>query len=184
MVDANIFGGGESAGWLSWKSDAKEWDVDGNKCQVSKILIDPQSIKTGWGHVERGQRPDFVWAEVAGTTMQRPSDKHKAAFEVQAYVSSKYGAPVDGVRPWRSNGAANLMAIKAIWRELATAAKDNPGKWAVISVTGSEMRETKFKPISVPVLKVDGFAPAPAAMAAPPPPPAPVAPAVEEDVVF
>ena len=179
----DIFGSSGGGEWLSWKSDANAWDMDGESCSPAKLLIDPASIKTGWGMVKRGASPDFVWADVPGTTIQQPSPEHRTAFSVMVYCSSKQGAVKDGVREWRSNARANVDAIKRVWADIHAAASANPGKWAVVDVAGSEKVETKFKDINVPILKLSGWADVPA-QSAPAPMPTPE-PAVETgDVVF
>lgn len=171
----DIFGGNEaSGGWISWKSEAETWDIDGEKCNVTKLLIDPQSLQTGWGLIKRGSPPDFVWADIAGTKIQQPSAEHRVAVSLSVFAAAKYGAPNDGKRTWRTNGFANIHAIRKIWPEIHEGAKANPGKWAVVNVTASEVIQTKFKDVNVPVLSLSGWANLPAEQPAPPPPPPPV----------
>jgi hypothetical protein len=50
------------------------WNVDGDACDLTKILIDPKSIRTGFAKIEKGVAPDYVWAEIAG---ERRSRNHR-----------------------------------------------------------------------------------------------------------
>ena len=164
-------------GYLSWGSVKNSWNVDGDTCALTKILIDPQSIKTGFGKIEKGVAPDYVWAEIAGTKIERPSPAHKPAFSVNTFVTTKYGAPLDGEREWSANSAASKIAVQKFWKELHNGASENSGKWAVIELAGSEQMQVGPALINVPIMKLAGWADKPA-VAEPAPQPMPVQEAV------
>lgn len=164
-------------GYLSWGSQKNSWNVDGETCALTKMLIDPQSLKTGFGKIEKGVAPDYVWAEIAGTKIERPSPDHKPAFSVNTFVATKYGAPLDGEREWSANSAASKMAVQKFWEELHNDAATNPGKWAVIELAGSEPKNAGQAIINVPIMKLAGWADKPA-VAEPAPQPMPVQEAV------
>lgn len=180
MLD--VLGGGSNE-YISWQGSTGLWKVDGDDCQITKLLIDPNSIKTGWGKIEKGAAPDFAWAEVPGTKCAQPSEAHKPAFSVQVYVTTRFGASTDGVREWKSNGRASRDAIKGVWADIHNSAAANNGKWAVVEVESVERRQYGPANVAVPMLRLTGWAPVPSAStaaAAPPPPPAPVVAASEE----
>lgn len=164
-------------GYLAWGSQKNSWNVDGETCALTKILIDPQSIKTGFGKIEKGVAPDYVWAEVAGTKIESPSPDHKPAFSVNAFVTTKYGAPLDGEREWASNSRASREGLKAFWESVHNGASENSGKWAVIELAGSEPMQVGPAMINVPIMRLAGWADKPA-VAEPAPQPMPVQEAV------
>lgn len=164
-------------GYLSWGSQKNSWNVDGDTCAPTKILIDPQSLRTGFGKIEKGMAPDYVWAEVAGTKIEQPSPDHKPAFSLNAFVTTKYGAPLDGEREWASNSRASREGLKAVWESVHNGASENSGKWAVIELAGSEPMQVGPAMINVPIMKLAGWADKPAA-AEPAPQPMPVQEAV------
>jgi len=169
--------GGGTAEYLTWGSQDDSFKVDGSACALSKILIDPNSIRTGFGKIEKGVAPDWVWAEIPGSKIQQPSPDHKPAFSVMTYVTAKYGAPIDGQREWQSNSRAAREAIKAIWEAVHKGAAENPGKWAVIAINGSSPMQVGPARINVPSMTLEGWANAPASVdAVPAMPPLPVAP--------
>ena len=67
---------------------------------IKKFLLNPRSLKTGFGKLATGEAPHWVWSEIAGTTMDRPSDEHKPAFQLMVLLNEAHGSPVTGWREW------------------------------------------------------------------------------------
>lgn len=185
MIFDNLTSG--SSGYFSWLSSGNCFKIDGTECTLTKFMVDADSAKTGWGKLGEGVAPHYVWAEIAGTRIPKPGDDYKVAISVDVYVSTKFGAPVDGWRPWSTTASASREALREIWHEVDAGAKANPGKHAVIEVTGSVVKDFGKAKVRMPTLKVVGWAPAPEdkaapVEAAPPPPPAPALAATDEDL--
>jgi hypothetical protein len=151
-----------SSEYLTWGSQMNTWKVDGENCALKKLLIDPNSIMTGFGKIEKGVAPDWVWASEPGTTIPQPTPEHKPAFSVSCYISQQQGANADGLRDWQSNSRAAREAIKAVWENIDKGAKDNAGKWAVVSCEGSTSMQVGPATINVPNLTLQGWAALPA----------------------
>lgn len=164
-------------GYLSWGSNKNSWNVDGDACDLTKILIDPKSIRTGFAKIEKGVAPDYVWAEIAGEKIAQPSPDHKPAFSVNTFVTTKYGAPLDGERDWATNQRASREALKKFWESVHEGASENRDKWAVIEIAGSEQMQVGPALINVPIMRLAGWADKPA-NAQPIPEPMPVEEAV------
>jgi hypothetical protein len=143
--------------YFSWGSQANAWKIDGDEVQLTGFLIDPASLKTGFGKLATGEAPDWVWAEIPGTKMTPPSDEHKAAVYVDVYVTEADGALSEGWKPWATNAAASRTALKAIWGEIHAGATKNKGKVAAVKVTGSESVKMGPATVRVPQLEVTGF---------------------------
>ena len=162
--------GGSS--FFQWGSQANAWKIDGTEAQLKKFLIDPASVKTGFGKITAGETPIYVWSDVPGTTATSPGVDYKPAFFIDVFVTEADGAPSDGWRPWSTNARASRDAVKAIWNEIHDGAAKNPGKVAVIKADGSEPKKFGPATVRVPKLSLAGFvdrpdagneAPAPAA---------------------
>ena len=137
-MELDVLDSGGSAEYCAYKVAEPHWSIDNTACALTKFLIDPPTIQTGFGKIARGMSPDFVWADVAGTKISPPGDDYKPAFQVSVYVSKTNGAPVDGWREWNSVQASARDGIKRIWPEISEGLKNNAGKCAVVSVKGYE----------------------------------------------
>ena len=122
--------------YVAFKSRDMHWVVDGEKADIKKILIDVDSIKTGFGKIQTGVAPEFVWADIPGTTIPRPSEDHAIAFQVKVYVSEKQGSPISGWRDWNSTQAGVREVFSRMWEDALEEAKSNPGKAAVVDLNG------------------------------------------------
>ena len=162
MVDLSVLNDGGSQ-YISFGSRDKCWFVDGVSCQLTKILIDPQSLRTGWGKIEKGTAPHFAWAEVAGTTIPKPSEDHLPAFGVFVYVATEHGASTTGWREWNTTQATARHVLINLWPNIESQAAQNPGCAAVISVNGTHDHTSKGGQINAaPTLELLGWVPSPA----------------------
>ena len=180
-MDLSVFDGGSGTEYISYKAqETPHWKIDGVSADLKKFLLDPQSLKTGWGKLASGEAPHWVWAEIAGTTIEKPTDHqhpasdYKPAFQLMLMLNKKNGSPVDGWREWSTNQAGARHAIKAIWPGIDFGAKENPGKSAVIEITGYEGQKFGPATVTVPVFKIEAWVDTPGLVeAAPAPAPAP-----------
>lgn len=166
----NFFSAGSGGGeYLSWKAQLKRWVVDGEECELKRVLIDPTTLRTGWGKLAAGAPPDFVWSEVPGSRTDQPSPDHKPAFSLQVYVSEKFGAPEghSGWRDFRSNGRGARDGLTAIWKQMSDEMGENAGKVASVDVKGAEEMAVGPGRTAVPTLSIRGWVEAPVPAPAP-----------------
>ena len=113
-MDLSVFDGGSGTEYISYKAqETPHWKIDGVSADIKKFLLNPRSLKTGWGKLATGEAPHWVWSEIAGTTMDKPSDEHKAAFQLMVLLNEAHGSPVTGWREWSTNQAGARHAVKA-----------------------------------------------------------------------
>ena len=137
---------------------AGEGEREQSDIELKKLTIDWASLKTGWGMLAQGNS-DFAWAEVAGTSIQRPGEDYKPAFQVDVWLAAADGAPSDCWVHWRSIGQMNRNAIQGLQRDVMKGAKDNAGKVVVASV--KEIVKSGKNNNHMPVLTVDSWVDAP-----------------------
>jgi hypothetical protein len=112
---------------------AGEGDTEKHDIDLTELIIDWGSLKTGWGFIEAGNS-DWQWAPIAGTSIEKPVGEYKPAFQLDVYLTKEAGAPAACWVPWRSTGVMNRNAVQAIEKPILAAAKANAGKAAVVKV--------------------------------------------------
>ncbi len=184
MSFAALSTGGGSADYLAYKAQENpHWRVDGESAEITKFLLDYDSLKTGWQKLAQGEAPHNVWAEVPGTTIPRPSEDHRQAFLLWVYLKQEYGSTADGWREWSSSQTTARIGLEKIGADLDAGAKKNKGKAAVIEIEGYESVKLGAGTHQVPKFKLSGWAKKPANVVAEPEP-EPVAGEPEDANVF
>ena len=152
--------GGDSVGYLNWSAQERSFQIGKQNCELKKFLIDPSSLKTGWGLIS-SEGGNFVWADVAGTSVTKPApygdQEYKPAIELQCYVSQKYGAPIDGWVEGRTNARGARDGLHAIWEEIHDQSKDHLDESVVIELAGMETVKFKKGGTVVPQFKILGW---------------------------
>jgi len=183
MSILNINNGGGGA-YIRFMPSANAWVFDKAEITIDQIVVDHESVKTGWGKMAEGQAPEWLWDERLGVSGSQPSPEHKRGFAVTLYTKQT------GKVEWSSTGTGPVIGFDAIFEEIWNAKKDHPDQVAVIKYTGSSplkvgkgnTRSPNFQLVkwmpraNVPWDKEAAAAPAPA------PKPAPkAAPAADDD---
>lgn len=179
----NLSGGGGA--YIRFSAAANAWTVSGEEIQFSQCLLDPSSLRTGWGQIEAGMAPDWVWDETPGARSRAPSADHKRGFSLFLYVKGH------GWREWATTSAGCNMGLEALWPMVAGQQAQNHGMVAVLAYAGSTAQKIGKGTTRVPNFSVvkwivdpDGERPsmeaapivaAPAPAAAPAPKAAPAA---------
>ena len=157
----DVFDGGEvSSSFLNWRATERSFQIGKESCELKKFLIDPTSLRTGWGLIS-AEGGNFVWADVAGTSVAKPpaigDQEYKPAFELHCYVSQKHGAPMDGWVEWRTNTRGARDGLHAIWEEVHEQSKEHLGESVVIGLVGMETVKFKKGSTVVPTFKILGW---------------------------
>lgn len=177
-----------AAEYIRFKPSVNAWFVDGDEIELKGLLIDPTSLKTGWGKIQEGEAPDWQWDERPGVKGSAPSQDHKRGFSVQVYI------PEHGWREWTTTGSGPKMGLEAVWPAIHNGAAANQGKVAKVKYNGATATAIGKGTTRVPQFELVGWADKPdapvqaaAAPAEPPPAPAPEpapAPSDDEDWKF
>ena len=106
-------GGGSGNGYLNWKHKDKAFWINSDEIvDFEYMVLDPASIKTGWGIYANGAF-DEKWDAKAGIQDTQPADigdfKWKRAFSCKVQLSG-WDKPVI----WKSHAFGNVLAFDLI----------------------------------------------------------------------
>ena len=128
MLDLDNGSGGE---YIRFKPSVNAWYIDGEEFALKGMSLNPDSLKTGWGLIQEGEAPQWVWDEQVGVKGPRPDGEYKRGFSVMVYIKDV------GWREWSSNGAGVNKGLSGVWKSIHDGMKDNKGKVAGLKYTGS-----------------------------------------------
>lgn len=173
-----------TAEYIRFKPSVNAWFVDGSEIELKGLLVDPSSLRTGWGKIQEGQAPEWSWDERPGVKGTQPDSDYKRGFSVLVYLSAH------GWREWTTTGSGPKMGLEAVWPAIHNGAASNPGKVAKVKYNGANAQAIGKGTTRVPQFELVGWAdkpegeaaaaPAPESTPAPEPAPAP-APAASDD---
>tara|TARA_R110000850_G_scaffold3053_5_gene14370 strand:+ start:696 stop:1310 length:615 start_codon:yes stop_codon:yes gene_type:complete len=143
--------------YLKWINAIGKFAVDGNDnilLDLKGLIIDPASLKTGYGYITRGAAPEWVWAPTPGAKIAEPEpkgpeyqDRFKPGFYLDVFI------PGTGWRPWSSNTKGCNIAVESIWPSIHNGIAANDGKCAKVAFKGHK----DIDPMKVPVLELIGW---------------------------
>jgi len=172
---SNNNGSGNS--YIRFAPQANAWtNRDGEEIQLKKVVMDLDSVQTGWLLIAAGMR-DWQPDEVLGAKSQSPGEGYKRGFQVTLY--SKELSLVD----WSANSYGVCKGFEKIYNECEKSAGDNAGKLPVIEYINSTPEKVGKGNTRVPNFKLVSWVARPAGMnaedgleqwAEPEPAPAPV----------
>ena len=148
--------GGDGGSYIRYNASTGTWQVDGEAIQMGQFLLDPNSLRTGWGKIVAGMGPDWSWDERPGVKGPQPSDEHKRGFSLQLYSKSF------GQREWSTNSAGSNKGLTAIWGEVSDQAAANPGKVPVLKFLGATPTSIGKGMTQVPNFKLEKWIDPPA----------------------
>lgn len=146
-------GGGQ---YIRYNASTGTWNVDGQPVQFGQFLLDPTSLKTGWGKITAGTAPSWQWDTRPGVKGEQPTEEHKRGFSLQLYSKAI------GQREWSTNSAGSNKGLSAIWGAISDQAVANPGKVPVMKYTGSTVIAIGKGSTQVPNFTLDKWIDAPA----------------------
>jgi hypothetical protein len=170
---SNNNGSGNS--YIRFAPQANAWtNRDGEEIQLKKVVMDLDSVQTGWLMIGAGVR-DWQPDEVLGAKSQSFGEGYKRGFVVTLYSKEL------GLVDWSANAYGPCKGFEKIYSEAAKAVDDNYGKLPVIEYVNSTAEKVGKGNTRVPNFKLAGWVARPAGMNAdgdefvePEPAPAPV----------
>jgi hypothetical protein len=172
---SNNNGSGNS--YIRFAPQANAWtNRDGDEIQLKKMVMDLDSVQTGWLMIGAGVR-DWQPDEVLGAKSQSPGEGYKRGFVVTLYSKEL------GLVDWSANAYGPCKGFEKIYNEADKAAGDNGGKLPVIEYVNSTAEKVGKGNTRVPNFKLVSWVARPAGMDAdgggefdspPEPAPAPV----------
>lgn len=170
---SNNNGSGNS--YIRFAPQANAWtNRDGDEIQLKKVVMDLDSVQTGWLMIGAGVR-DWQPDEVLGAKSQSPGEGYKRGFVVTLYSKEL------GLVDWSANAYGPCKGFEKIYIDADKAAGDNGGKLPVIEYVNSTAEKVGKGNTRVPNFKLAGWVARPAGMNAdagdefePEPAPAPV----------
>jgi hypothetical protein len=119
--------------WMSGEDEHRD---------IVHILIDPSTIKTGWGIYEGGYH--WQWDDKPGVAKSQPTSEHKRAFSVWMYTK-EHKAKLWRRFSWgESQGFNSLCAT--FWNDINA----NPGKVVHVKYTGAKVEKFKVGQAAIP----------------------------------
>jgi len=137
-----LFSSDDSSYCIRYMAGNDTWVAGEEVIDVKKFLCDPESIRTGWGKIQKGLSPVWFWndkpqvwssrpGKEAGIKSEEESTEFKMGFKVDMFSSSF------GLRTWSSTGKGAREGFEALYVAILTGLDDNKGKVPVVEYTGS-----------------------------------------------
>ena len=175
MLDLENGSGGE---YIRFKPSVNAWYVDGEEIDFKGFSVDPDSLRTGWGLIQEGEAPQWVWDKQVGVKGPRPEGEYKRGFSVMVYLKDY------GWREWSSNGSGVNKGLAAIWESIHTGHSKNKGKLAGLKYTGSSAESIGKGTTRIPKFELARWVDAPTSAPEPVTPPPSEAQDEDDEALF
>jgi len=153
---SNNNGSGNS--YIRFAPQANAWtNRDGEEIQLKKVVMDLDSVQTGWLMIGAGIR-DWQPDETLGAKSQSPGEGYKRGFVVTLYSKEL------GLVDWSANAYGPCKGFEKIYNECDKAADANPGKLPVIEYVNSTAEKVGKGNTRVPNFKLVSWVARPAGM--------------------
>jgi len=122
---------GNGGAYIRFGAHTMAWeDSDKKAITIDTMVMDLESVRTGWLLLAVGQR-DWVEDATVGVKGKQPAPEYKYGFSVKLFSK-----PL-GVVEWSANGVGVTKGFQAIFNACDKAAEQNPGKVPVIKYEGA-----------------------------------------------
>jgi len=145
-------GGGS---YIRFSPSVNGWIFGGEEITPKKMIFDMDTIKTGWGKVDAGSPPEWVWDDAVGRRGAKPGDDFKRGFSVKVWLG-----PDRGWAEWSSNGTGPCMGFEALAGEAMGQKED--GKVVAVQYAGSRPEKVGKGNTRVPLFEILGWVDRPA----------------------
>lgn len=141
--------------FIMHKNADKTWNVGGEVVSLDKIMICPDTIKTGWGMWNGSY--NTTYADVPFVKIPKPEDGYKEAFSMNIYTND------NKQYLWSRFSFGEYQAFKKLAVEFYKDIETNKGKVPVFAYTNThEVIELKALNINVPLFTFLGWKDRPA----------------------
>ena len=147
VIDLGLMSEGNSE-YIRFKPSVNAWIADGDEIQLEDVLLDPSTLKVGWGKIAEGQAPEWTWDEKLGKKAPSPSPDHKRGFSVMIKIKDK------GWREWSANGVGVMKGFSELWQVVGLQVKDNQGKGVHLKYKGARLEKIGKGDTRVPEFEV------------------------------
>jgi hypothetical protein len=176
MIDMNE--GESQAKWVSYKPQKDEWVYNDGEVEDANptFIFDFLNVKAGWGKIQKGAPPEYVWWANRNIKEPQPSEEHKKALSVDLYFNTDH---MKGVHAWTTNAYGAVTGILTIYAQIFEEMKAHIDKLPVLKYVGSEEKKFSVGSTRIPQFEIVKWVDRPgdwgAEEAAPEPAPEPVA---------
>lgn len=141
--------------FIMHKNADKTWNAGGEVVSLDKIMICPDTIKTGWGMWNGSY--NTTYADVPFVKIPKPEDGYKEAFSMNIYTND------NKQYLWSRFSFGEYQAFKKLAVQFYKDIEANKGKVPVFEYTNThEVIELKALNINVPLFKFLGWKDRPA----------------------
>lgn len=141
--------------FIMHKNADKTWNAGGEVVSLDKIMICPNTIKTGWGMWNGSY--NTTYADVPFVKIPKPEDGYKEAFSMNIYTND------NKQYLWSRFSFGEYQAFKKLAVQFYKDIEANKGKVPVFEYTNThEVIELKALNINVPLFKFLGWKDRPA----------------------
>lgn len=154
----NLSSSGGSGNYIRFMPSANAWlNKDKAEFTPKKMVVDTDSLQTGWMHLGEGVR-DWQPDASLGKKGAQPSADHKRGFSIRFYNKEM------GVAEWSANGTGPNMGLEKLWKAISDGQPANAGKYPVIEYTGSTLEKIGKGTTRIPNFNVVSWIDRPAGM--------------------
>ena len=150
VIDLGLMSEGSSE-YIRFKPSVNAWIADGDEVQLGDVLLDPSTLKVGWGKIAEGQAPEWTWDEKLGKKSPSPSPEHRRGFSVMLKIKDK------GWREWSANGVGVMKGFSELWQVVGLQVKDNAGKAVHLKYQGARMEKIGQGTTRIPEFEVKAW---------------------------
>ncbi len=121
-----------SVGFTRFMPSANAWLFNGQEIQLGEVVMDHESVKTGWGLMREGSASDWAWDSQLGIPGSQPTSEHKRGFSVCLHNASI------GRAEWSSTGTGPVIGFDKIFEEIWNQKDAHPGMVPLVEYVGSK----------------------------------------------
>lgn len=149
MIDMNE--GESQAKWVSYKPQKDEWVYNDGEVEDANptFIFDYQNIKAGWGKLQAGSPPEYVWWANTNIKEPQPSEEHKKALSVDLYFNTDH---MKGVHSWTTNANGPVTGILTVYAKIF--AEKQGEQLPVLKYVGSEEKKFSVGSTRIPQFEI------------------------------
>ena len=73
----------EKSNFAKYNLTENKWFYNNHELELETLILDHESLKTGWFDIQKGKTPDISWDKLLGEKGPRPSNQHNRGFSVK-----------------------------------------------------------------------------------------------------